>query len=81
MLGMLIEGPKQATEHMCEQKAEFRGDFHSLKGFAKMPLKAQFDRFIERDTQHRIIGFEAMDVFAENYILFRRQAGAPGLFN
>src|SRR5580693_502772 len=46
-----------------------------------MSFLAQFDRLIQRDAQHRIIGFEFLDVLAENHSLIFGQPRAPVLFD
>lgn len=81
MFGVFVECAKQAPKRGGEQEAKFRGDMDSLQGFAKTPVLPQLKSFIERNTKHNVVGFECFDVVAEDDFLFRRQPGAPVIFD
>jgi len=81
VFGVFIEGTEQATQGSGEQKAKFRGNMNGLKGFAKTPVLAQLQSFIERDTKHNVVGFKCFDVVAENNFLFSGQPRAPVAFD
>src|SRR5713101_5918114 len=81
MLCMLAQGTKHSGQRLGQESAQIPGDFHRLVGLCQSSAKPQFDGFIQRNAEHRVVGFEVLNLIVKNGGLFLRQPRTPILFD
>ncbi len=77
MLRVLAQGTKHSGQRLCQESAQIPGDFHRPVGLCQSSAKPQFDGFIQRNAEHRVVGFEVLNLIVKNGGLFLRQPRAP----
>jgi hypothetical protein len=77
MFGMLSQGPEKARKRVSEQSAKVGREAKRIEGSSQAAFQSKTYRLIQRNAEHRVIGFQRLFVSVKNFFFSLRQPGMP----